>query len=145
MNGWNLSAEYNFTWHFGAAVKLDLTRNNSGGARTEIATVMIGPQIYPFGHRRVTPFVDALFGPGRFYFRFPCSCLGEGGGSDSFSEHDFAWSVGGGVDYTIRPNVAIRLLQVELEQVNFDLRGFGTGPLPVQHNWKYSGALLLRF
>jgi opacity protein-like surface antigen len=144
-NGWNISAEYNFTWRFGAAVELDLTRNDSEGARTGIATALIGPQIYPFGHHRVTPFVNAFFGPARFYFRFPCGCLGKGGGSDSFTEYNFAWSVGGGVDYTVRPNVAVRLLQFEFEEVNFDLRGFGTGPLPVQHNWKYSAALLLRF
>jgi hypothetical protein len=49
------------------------------------------------------------------------------------------------VDYTVRPNVGIRLGQFDFEQVHFDLQNFGAGSMPAQENWKYSAAILLRF
>jgi opacity protein-like surface antigen len=142
MSGWNISVDYNFTARLGAALYLDWTTNGSS-TRTDIGSAMAGPEIYPFGHRKVTLFVHALFGGGRFYFSSSCGCLG--GNSDHFSQYDFAWAVGGGVDYTLRPNVGIRLGQFDFEQVHFDLQSFRMGPLPAQENWKYSAAILLRF
>jgi len=144
-NGWNITVDYNFKSWLGVALDLDSTENASNGANTSIATGMVGPQIYPFGHRKLTPFAHTLFGAGRFYFRSPCECFGASGNSDHFSQYDFAWAVGGGVDYTVRPNVGIRLGQFDFEQVSFGLEGFGRGPQPAQNDWKYSAAILLRF
>jgi hypothetical protein len=145
MNGWNITADYNFNSWLGGAVYLDWTDNTSSGAETNITTGMIGPQIYPLGHHKLTPFAHALFGAGRFYFRYPCACLGASGESNYFSQYDFGWVVGGGVDYTVMPHVGIRLGQVDFEQVRFGLQGFGKGLAPAQNNWKYSAAILLRF
>jgi opacity protein-like surface antigen len=145
MNGWNGTIDYNFGQHLGAALDIDWTVNSSNGAHTEIGTAMVGPQIYPFGHRTVTLFGHALFGGGRFYYRYPCACLGSDGNSDHFAQYAFSWEVGGGVDYNIRPQVGIRLLQIDYEQLNFSLEGFGRGAMPHQASWKYSAAILLRF
>jgi opacity protein-like surface antigen len=144
-NGWNITVDYNLAWWLGVTLDLDSTENASNSANTSIATGMVGPQIYPFGHHKLTPFAHTLFGAGRFYFRSPCECFGASGNSDHFSQYDFAWAVGGGVDYTVRPNVGIRLGQFDFEQVSFGLEDFGRGPLPAQNDWKYSAAILLRF
>jgi len=145
MNGWNGRVDYSFAAHFGVALDVDWTSNNSNGAHTEIGTVMIGPQVYPLGHRKATLFGHALIGGGRYYFRYPCNCFGSQGESNHFSETAFTWTVGGGVDYAISPKVALRLVQFDYEQVNFDLTGFGRGPVPPQNNWKFSAAVLLHF
>lgn len=145
MNGWNMTADYNFLSWLGAAADLDWTGNASNGAETTIMTGTIGPQIYPFGHHKWTPFAHVLLGAGRFYYRYPCACLGSNGTSNYFSEYDFAWVAGGGLDYTVRPKVGIRLAEFDFEQVNFGLQGFGKGSMPAQNNWKYSAAFLLHF
>jgi opacity protein-like surface antigen len=145
MNGWNGTIDYNINLRFGAALDVDWTSNNSNGIHTEIGTALAGPQIYPFGHHKVTAFAHALFGGGRYYFRYPCGCLGANGNSDYFVQYAFAWEVGAGVDYTVRPQVAIRFLQVDYEGLNFNLEGFGRGPVPVQSSWKFSTVFLLRF
>jgi opacity protein-like surface antigen len=145
LNGINMTADYNFKSWLGVALNLDSTENTSNGANTTLGTAMIGPQIYPFGHQKVTLFVHALFGAGRYYFRSPCSCFGAGGESDYFAQYDFAWAVGGGVDYAVRPNVGIRIGEFDFEQVTFGLQDFGKAAVPAQNNWKYSAAILLRF
>lgn len=145
MNGWNVTVDYNFNSWLGVALDVDWTDNTSSGAETTIMTGLIGPQIYPLGHHKLTPFAHALFGAGRYYFSYPCACLGASGQSNDFSQYDFAWAVGGGLDYTVMPNVGVRLGQFDFEQVSFGLQGFGKGPVPAQNNWKYSAAILLRF
>jgi hypothetical protein len=145
MNGWNVTADYNVVSRLGIAWDLDWTDNSSNGIETDIATTTIGPQIYPFGHHKLTPFAHALIGAGRFYYRHPCPCAGAGASSNHFSQYDFAWVAGGGIDYTVRPNVGIRVAEFDFEQVNFGLQRLGRGPMPAQNNWKYSAAILLRF
>ena len=145
LNGWNMTVDYNFKRWLGVALDVDFTQNTSNGARTSIGTALLGPQIYPFGHHKLTLFAHTLFGAGRFYFRFPCACLGVSGEDDHFSQYDFAWVAGGGLDYTVKPNVGIRVAQLDFEQVTFGLQGFGKGLAPTQNNWKYSASLLLRF
>jgi len=144
-NGWNVTVDRNFNSWIGVAFDLDWTYNSSNGAETDIATITAGPQIYPFGHHKLTPFGHALVGAGRFYYRAPCACVGPNENINHFSDYDFAWVAGGGLDYTITKNVAIRLGQVDFEQVNFGLQDFGRGAAPAQNNWKYSAAVLLRF
>jgi len=143
MNGWNVTGDYNFNQWLGAAVDVDWTTNTSGDpvngfGTTHISTAMIGPQIYPMGHHRLTPFVHGLFGAGRFYFNFPSAPF-------DFAEYDFAWAAGGGVDYTVTPHVAVRLGQLDYEQVHFGLQAFGNGAAAAQNNFKYSAGILFRF
>jgi opacity protein-like surface antigen len=145
MNGWNVTVDYNFRSRIGAALNVDWTGNTSNGGETDVATAMLGPQIYPFGHRKLTLFAHALFGAARFYFRDSCGCFSANAGSNYFSEYAFAWALGGGLDYTIRPNVGIRFGQIDFEQVHFNLEDFGRGSIPAQNDWKYSAAVLLRF
>jgi len=144
-NGWNGTIDYNFDSHFGAAFDIDWTVNSSNGASTQIGTAMAGPQIYPFDHHKITPFGHVLFGAGRYHFRYPCACLGTNGDGDYFTQYAFAWEVGGGVDYTFKPQVGIRVVQIDYEQVSFSLEGFGRGPVPEQSSWKFSAAVLLHF
>src|SRR5271154_707556 len=91
MNGWNVTGNYNFNQWLSAAVDVDWTTNSFSGATTHISTAMIGPQIYPLGHHKLTPFVHGLAGAGRYYFNFDCGCFGPNF-SNSFSEYAFAWA-----------------------------------------------------
>ncbi len=145
MNGWNATGDYNFNPWFGVAVDVDWTTNSTDGAETHISTAMIGPQIYPLGHHRLTPFVHGLVGAGRYYFNVPdCGCFGPNFTND-FSEYAVAWAVGGGVDYTVAPHVAVRLGQIDFEQVRFELQAFQSGAAAAQNNFKYSAGILFRF
>lgn len=136
-----MTVDRNFNSWLGIAFDLDWTYNSSNGAETDIATITAGPQIYPFGHHKFTPFAHALFGARRFYYRAPCACLGASENSNHFSQYDFAWVAGGGVDYTVMKNVAIRLAQVDFEQVDFGPQASGRGPAPA----KTTGNILPRF
>ncbi len=145
MNGWNVTGDYNFNRWLGVAVDGDWTTNSTDGATTHISTAMIGPQIYPLGHHRLTPFVHGLVGAGRYYINVPgCGCFGPNF-TDDFAQYAFAWAVGGGVDYTVVPHVAVRLGQIDFEQVRFGLQDFQSGAQPAQNNFKYSAGILFRF
>jgi len=60
-------------------------------------TFMFGPRIIMHNPTRVTPFVQFLAGDGHL-------TAGNGGGSSN----DFAFSVGGGVDFGVLPHLALR-------------------------------------
>ena len=95
-------------------------------------TYLFGPQVYPLGHHRITPFAHALFGGS--YFDFP---------TDDFSDSAFAFAIGGGVDFNLTHHISIRPVQFDYEQDrNF---GGGTTGNPLQNNFKYKGGVIFRF
>lgn len=146
MNGWNVTADFNINKWIGVATNVDNTRNDQGqNGEFNITSVMVGPQIYPLGHHRLTPFAHALFGLGYFNLTFPAST--DCAPYCTYTDGNFAWSAGGGLDATVTKHFAVRLLQFEYEQTRFGLQSqFGlSAPLPNQDNWKYSAAILLRF
>lgn len=68
-----------------------------GGVSLNTYTFLFGPRIIVRNPTRVTPFVQFLAGAGHL-------TAGNGGGSST----DFAYSVGGGVDFGVLPHLALR-------------------------------------
>jgi hypothetical protein len=124
MNGWYGSVDYNWKrWLGFAADGLGVyTRINSGLASTyhnqteSIYTFMVGPQFFPFKHRKVTPFGHFLYGGA--YFRQYTSPVG-GFGSNLVTSFSRAWEGGGGLDVTLRQHWGLRLVEFDYGSTRF--------------------------
>ena len=131
--GWFLTADYNFANWLGLDLDIDegFVAANSVSFQFHHFTFMAGPQVYPLGHRKLTPFAHALFGDSSEFFsaqdEFP-----------AFSDNRFAWEIGGGVDWSVTHHIAVRLGEFDFEQTH----NFGN---PVQNNFKYKGGVVFRF
>ena len=97
MLGFDTYADYRFLHWLSLGGDLSGTYHlSSENGNTQIYTVMLGPQIYPFGHNhKITPWGHVLFGRGFYGFN-----LESQGGFNPFSRWDnaFAWMGGGGLD-----------------------------------------------
>ena len=129
-NGWNATVDGNFNRWLGLAGDFDGTYGTNSGVAIRQYTFMFGPRIYPVSHHTLTPFVQALFGVSRF--SFPSS-------SSRASDSEFGWVVGGGVDYTVTPMIAIRVGEVDYERTD----NFGGNP--DQNNVKVKVGVIFRF
>ena len=68
-----------------------------GGVSLNTYTFLFGPRIILHNPTKVTPFFQFLAGAGHL-------TVGNGGGSNT----NFAYSVGGGVDFSVLPHLALR-------------------------------------
>ncbi len=101
----------------------------TGSVDTSVLTYMLGPKI-AFRTRRFTPFAQALFGGARIQD----SLLTSG------TESEFAYSVGGGVDYNLKHWLGIRPIQAEYLRTNFK-----DGNNNKQNCARLSAGIVLRF
>jgi len=132
-NGFFVTADYNVTNWLGVDMDFDGGYASIEGTPVHQYTYMFGPQVYPIGHHKITPFVHALFGGSAFLI--PSVSVAN--------NNAFGFSVGGGVDWSLTHHIAIRLGQFDFEQVrNFD---GGTSGNPVQNDYKYKGGVIFRF
>jgi opacity protein-like surface antigen len=132
--GWFATGDYNLTSWLGIDADIDegFVSSNSVTDEYRHVTYLFGPQVYPLGHHRFTPFAHVLFGG--FYFTFP---------TDGFSDNAFAFDFGGGVDFNLTHHIAIRPVQLDYEQDrNF---GGGTTGNPIQNNFKYKAGVIFNF
>ncbi|MGB0034421.1 MAG: outer membrane beta-barrel protein [Candidatus Acidiferrales bacterium] len=139
MAGWFVTANYNVNRWLGVAAQFDGTRSDKGPNGTwNDYGFMFGPQIYPFGHHTVTPFFHVLLGGSHVNVSFPADPINE---LPALTETDSAFSFegGGGVDWTITKHFGVRLGELDYEQQRF----FGANP--VQHNYKFSAGVVVRF
>jgi hypothetical protein len=138
MNGWNVSADYMvFRKWLSVAGQADGTYQDQGlNGKTSVYSAMIGPQLYPLGHRRLTLYGHVLFGEG--YTRFVVPAQG-GFGTETNSSNHFAWQGGVGIDYAWRPHWTIRALQFDYEDTKFFNSSVSQG------NYKISVGILYRF
>ncbi|MGH9724760.1 MAG: outer membrane beta-barrel protein, partial [Candidatus Acidiferrales bacterium] len=118
MNGWSGTADYTVIKRWlSAAIDIDGAYNNYGlYGNTSVYTAMIGPQIYPLGHHKLTLFAHALFGEGYTRDTLPAS---GGFNQITFSSNAFAMEGGAGLDYTLKKRWAIRLIQFDYEDTRF--------------------------
>ena len=118
MNGWNASLDHNLKNWIGITGDITGTYRDKGvNGKTQIYTFMAGPRIYPFGHRhKLIPYGQVLFGAGYNRLTFP---LNSGFPETTFTSTAFAWTGGGGVQWKIKPNWAIRLFEFDYEQTRF--------------------------
>jgi len=124
MNGAYGSLDYNrFRWlgFVGEAVasfknQSSLSDNGGLNGNTSIYTFLFGPQVYPFGHRKLTPFGHFFYGMG--WYRNSTNAFSgfPGNASDKFVR---AWEAGGGLDLTIKGKWAVRLIQFDTTSANF--------------------------
>ncbi len=140
--GWFATADYNFTNWLGLDLDVDEGFQGTNAATFEYRhfTFLAGPQVYPIGHHRITPFAHALFGDSTLIFPTleSVDSLGNPIPGTSVSNNKFAFAIGGGVDFSLTHRIAIRLAQFDYEQTN----NFGN---PVQNNFKYKGGVIFRF
>ncbi len=79
------------------------------GVSVNTYTYLFGPRFSLHNPTKVTPFAQALVGGSRI-------TVGSGGGSNS----QFAWSLGGGVDFPLLPHLAFR---PQVDYVGLDTPG----------------------
>ena len=117
MKGWYVSGEYNiYRWLGGVAEASDTRENQFLLGNTSVSSILIGPQIYPFGHRRVSVFGEFLAGAGLYRNAIPAF------GDYSASEPTYAalmWQAGGGVDYNRWKHLGIRIIQADFGHSSF--------------------------
>jgi Outer membrane protein beta-barrel domain len=112
-------------------------RNQGLNGDISIYSAMIGPQIYPFKHRRkFTPFAHVLFGEG--YYRASYPPFG-GFPAQDLSYSGLTWEAGGGLDISHSSRWAIRLIEVDYAHTKF------LGPNQSQANYRISVGFVYRF
>ena len=131
------SFDYTILSRISAAAEVSAAFRDQGlNGNLSIYSVMVGPQIYPFRHRRkFTPFAHVLFGEAFYRDSYPAY-----GGFPAAVKTDssFSWEVGGGIDITHSSRWAIRLIQVDYAQTKF------LGTLS-QANYRASVGIVYRF
>lgn len=117
MNGWYGSVDYNvFRWLAAEAEVSGNYRNNGLEGNTSVYTGLLGPQFYPFGHRKITVHGHVLVGEGAYWVHFPA----YGGFPSQVNWYwDKAWEAGGGIDYTRSSRWKIRVIQADFAQTRF--------------------------
>jgi hypothetical protein len=124
MNGVYGSLDYNkYRWLgiVGEAVatfKNQSSISDNGGlnGNTGVYTFLVGPQVYPFGHRKLTPFGHFLYGAG-WYRNSTNAFSGFGGGVNNNLVR--AWEAGGGLDFNFKEKWAARLIEFDTTSANF--------------------------
>jgi hypothetical protein len=138
MNGWDSNADYNLSRNIGIAFDAAGTRNYQGLNGTQgIYTFMAGPQFYPVGHHKLTPFVHVMAGLGHYSLYLPPDPPFP---SENYSENHLAIGFGGGIDAAVNSMVAIRVAQVDYERTVFNVENF-----PAQNNFRFSTGVIIRF
>lgn len=119
MNGWYGQGEYRiFRWLNAQVEGSGNYRNNGIEGNTSLYTFLVGPQFYPFGHRKFSPFGHVLWGQGVYRVNFPA--YGGFPPTIDVAWHS-GWEGGGGVDYNYKNSNRwkIRVLQVDYGQTSF--------------------------
>jgi len=158
MNGWFVTVGYNFNGFLGVVSDIDWTRanvpNNLGlpGDDT-VSSVMVGPQIYPIGHHRLTPFAHVEFGLAHESENITNTMeAADNGGCGTaasllpctLTDGSFGVAAGGGLDVSLTHSFAVRLGEFDWEQT----RMFQPGPAygnSNQSNWKVKAGIIVRF
>ncbi len=96
-NGISGSLDYNFNRFLGVVGDFGGYHASPGGASLNTYTYLFGPRLTLRNPTRIHPFAQALFGGSRI-------TAGAGGGSSD----QFAYSIGGGVDFGLLPHLAFR-------------------------------------
>ena len=137
MNGAYGSFEYNILSRIGAVAEVSGgIRNQGTNGNLSIFSVLVGPQIYPFKHRRkITPFAHLLFGEGFYRNDYPA----YGGFPHTIiTSSAFSWEGGAGVDWVHSAHWEIRLIEVDYAQTKF----LGNQS---QNNYRGSVGIVYRF
>ena len=111
-NGLSGSVAYNPNRWLGVVADVGGYHASPSGVSLNTYTYLFGPRLSFHNPTHLTPFVQGLVGGSRI-------TVGSGGGSNS----QFAYSFGGGVDFSILPHLAFR---PQLDYVGLDTPGTRT-------------------
>jgi len=138
MTGWYASLDYNFRRLIGAEAEiLGSYRNQGILGNTDIYAFLLGPRVYPLGHRRLSPFGYALLGAGVYGKSYPATGVFP---SLSYSDASYAWEGGGGVNLYLRKNLGIAA------QAGWGHTNFGAdNAVSPQSNTRISVGIVYRF
>lgn len=150
MNGWNATFGYNFNGFLGVVTDFDMTSTNvphdiALPGKNTISTLMFGPQIYPMGHHRLTPFAHVEGGLAHFSQDISgvITCGIQNGANDGPCTADyssFAFDVGGGVDVHFTHSIAVRLAEFDYDQTR--MFGGAVNGNSNQNNWKVKAGII---
>jgi hypothetical protein len=96
-NGVSGSLDYNFNRFLGVVGDFGGYHASPGGVSLNTYTYLFGPRLTLRNPTNIRPFAQALLGGSRV-------TVGSGGGSSN----QFAYSIGGGVDFGLLPHLAFR-------------------------------------
>jgi hypothetical protein len=125
LNGWYASLDWNLFTRLGivgeavgTGINQSGINNINGGlyGNTAVYTFLVGPQVYPLRHRKLTPFGHFLYGAG--YYRNVVAPYGGFQGQVNTS-WVHAWEAGGGLDLSFKEHWAVRLFQMDTTSANF--------------------------
>jgi hypothetical protein len=159
--GFNLTRNLQLLGDFGAQFhSTDIVWTNGRKAKAESYQFLFGPELKIRNRSNVTPFAHALIGAALRNYAVPsgnwiCTGFPPNCFQDTFSvalESGLAWSVGGGVDWEVRPGISLRMVQFDWIRSNLsrDNRNFSPlqGSLPVlkgwQDNYRFSAGITFR-
>jgi hypothetical protein len=111
LNGWNASLTGNYNRWFGLTGDFSGAYHSEGGADFRSYTYTFGPTVAARNNEKFTPFAHALFGGVHQSTDFAGSSLG--------SVNGFAVFLGGGVDATLSPHLAVRVGQFDYARFHF--------------------------
>ena len=134
LNGWDASVTGYFKHYLGATADFSgvygsLSGGSAGGASTSRYSYLFGP-VLALRTQRATTFVHVLFGA-------VSQTAAPGGG---FNYNGFTWAIGGGCDAGLTRRLALRIAQLDYEQVK--VPNFGG---PSAKGFRYSGGVVFRF
>jgi hypothetical protein len=144
MNGFDVNAAYNLNSWLGIAGDIVGTYANQGNnGDNTIYTFMGGPRVYPVGHHRIAPYLQAEIGGSHYVLTFPASQQ-----IPELTQRGFAWSAGGGVDIFVGRHLGFKG-QAEFEQTRFyqniNFLTPGGGYPPLQKNFVLVVGPVIRF
>ena len=138
LNGWEFSGQYKYLPFFGGVLDFDGTYGKLNGAGTREHTYLVGPQIsLPF---KVSPFAHAMIGLARESQDSFGVCAAVTSVICRFSlgsDTSLATAVGGGLDWSVAPFVALRVFQ--LDYIRTQLHG------ATQNQPRVSAGIVLHF
>jgi opacity protein-like surface antigen len=114
------------------------------GVSAHVITYMFGPRLTYRNSEKVNPFVHALFGGAHA----SGSTSGTISGFQfSGSENSFAMALGGGMDYKVNQNVAIRFVQFDYVMTRFktNINAAGNSVAATQNNFRIGAGIQFRF
>ena len=118
LNGWYASFDYNLKHWLGVEAEGMGIYKDQGitFGKTRIYSLLVGPKLYPLGHRKVTPFGHFLVGSARYSNTTPAY-----GGFPSVTKtaSAYAWEAGGGLDWNLSRHWGIRMFQLDFGHENF--------------------------
>ncbi|HVS88511.1 MAG TPA: PKD domain-containing protein [Candidatus Acidoferrum sp.] len=157
LQGGDANIAFNLNRYVGLVVDVagyqadSLTFNGAGtppsrtvDAEGRVFTYMAGPRL-SYRNPRVTPFAQALFGVAHAGEVSIDGCTGSSACIPLPSENAFAMALGGGLDVTVRRNIALRIIQAEYLMTRFKDPSSPTGTSGMRNNVRLSAGIVFRF